>query len=589
MMRKTFLALFLMLVSGLSAQIPQWVIHPEYSNIKLLGNGYYVVSKDGKYGMLNDKEEVVVPLEYDNMSQFKEGMALLYQNGKFVAYVNDRGQLTDIASHHYGPVASFAFSDNYLLVTNRTGYYIIHSKNGSTIGPFSDGMPFCEGYAAVKAPKSLKHIFDGPSVLQYISSATGRPVSIPSSDIDAEDVDFLSSVSNGKSIVVAKKRVYEYDFNAGVLTPLSMDGTDNKKARVYTPERLVAPVQQGSGYVVALKQGSMTFDGKMRLTAIHYPGQDPLTFDVPEDYEPEPESSLRGVSFDDTDLLGLSYNGEVLMPAQFERISKLSGDEALVLVNGKYGVLTINTKRSCRYMFNDKMDIGFEHKAVKTNIKVVCPPSMKLSLMSLTSCDEKLHISTDTRRETANVESAVLSYGCTMSIPDVMSLERSRSTTKVALNYDGLRFMPQEIPFNTWYVNNYYVELPKHQITGGKLEVDIQVKYTGESDYTYFKEVSVEAEDSVISTITKVTEELYKAQLYNWKNDKVEFSVDVTEDGCPTISYPFSLEVKDSQTGKQKTQSATVTKPVAKARLRTKKPTQSTQRSGTKPPPTFDL
>ena len=159
----------------------------------------------------------------------------------------------------------------------------------------------------------------------------------------------------------------------------------------------------------------------------------------------------------------------------------------------------------------------------------------------------------------------------------------------MALNYDGLKFAPQEISFNAWYVNNYYVELPKHQITGGKLEVDIQVKYTGESDYTYFKKVSVEAEDSVISTITKVTEELYKAQLYNWKNDKVEFSVDVTADGCPTISYPFSLEVKNSQTGKQKTQSATVTKPVAKARLRTKKPTQSTQRSGTKPPPTFDL
>ena len=449
-------------------------------------------------------------------------------------------------------------------------------------------MPFSEGYAAVKIPKSLKHVFDGTSVLQYISADTGQPVSLPTSDIDADDVDFLSSVSNGKSIVVAKKRVYEYDFSDGSMRPLSMDGTDNKKARVYTPERLVAPVQQGKGYVVALKDGSMSFDDRMRLTAIRYNGQEPQFFDVPEDVEPEPVSAFSGVSFDDTELLGLSYHGDILLPAQFERISKLVGDEALVQVNGKYGVLTVDTKRSCRFILNDNLDIGFEHKTVNTNIKVVCPPTMKLSQMSLTSCDTACTINSDTRSESSNVESAVLRYECTLSIPKKIGLERSSAKTAVALNYDGLKFAPQEISFNAWYVNNYYVELPKHQITGGKLEVDIQVNNTGESDYTYFKEVSVEAEDSVISTITKVTEELYKAQLYNWKNDKVEFSVDMTEDGCPTISYPFSLEVKNSQTGKQKTQSATVTKPVARARLRTKKPTQSTPRSGTKPP-TFDL
>lgn len=578
-----------MVASVLSAQIPQWVLHPKYSSIKLLGNGYYVVSLNGKYGMMNSKEEVVVPLEYDNMSQFKDGMALLYQNGKFVAFVDDKGRLTDIAAHSYAPVASFAFADDYLLVSNRTGYYFVHAKTGATIGPFSDGMPFSEGYAAVKIPKSLKHVFDGTSVLQYISADTGQPVSLPTSDIDADDVDFLSSVSNGKSIVVAKKRVYEYDFSDGSMRPLSMDGTDNKKARVYTPERLVAPVQQGKGYVVALKDGSMSFDDRMRLTAIRYNGQEPQFFDVPEDVEPEPVSAFRGVSFDDTELLGLSYHGDILLPAQFERISKLVGDEALVQVNGKYGVLTVDTKRSCRFILNDNLDIGFEHKTVNTNIKVVCPPTMKLSQMSLTSCDTACTINSDTRSESSNVESAVLRYECTLSIPKKIGLERSSAKTAVALNYDGLKFAPQEISFNAWYVNNYYVELPKHQITGGKLEVDIQVKYTGESDHTYFKKVSVEAEDSVISTITKVTEELYKAQLYNWKNDKVEFSVDVTEDDCPTISYPFSLEVKNSQTGKQKTQSATVTKPVAKARLRTKKPTQSTQRSGTKPPPTFDL
>ena len=556
-----------MVASVLSAQIPQWVLHPKYSSIKLLGNGYYVVSLNGKYGMMNSKEEVVVPLEYDNMSQFKDGMALLYQNGKFVAFVDDKGRLTDIAAHSYAPVASFAFADDYLLVSNRTGYYFVHAKTGATIGPFSDGMPFSEGYAAVKIPKSLKHVFDGTSVLQYISADTGQPVSLPTSDIDADDVDFLSSVSNGKSIVVAKKRVYEYDFSDGSMRPLSMDGTDNKKARVYTPERLVAPVQQGKGYVIPLKDGTMSFDAKMRLTAIRYNGQEVQTFDVPEDFEPEPVSSFRGVSFDDTELLGLSYNGDILLPAQFERISKLVGDEALVQVNGKYGVLTVDTKRSCRFILNDNLDIGFEHKTVNTNIKVVCPPTMKLSQMSLTSCDTACIINSDTRSESSNVESAVLRYECTLSIPKKIGLERSSAKTAVALNYDGLKFAPQEISFNAWYVNNYLVEVSKYQVVSSYLEADVSVQNSAAGNQAFFREVHVDAKDSVVCEISKVREDLFNVRLFNWKGDNVQFNVDVTESGCPTITYGFSLDVKPAN-GKQKQKAVTVSKPVARPRVK---------------------
>lgn len=566
-MRKALLAVLLMAVSVLSAQIPQWIIHPKYSSIKILGNGFYVVSQNGKYGMMNDKEEMVVPLEYDNMSQFKEGMALLYQNGKFVAYVNDEGRVTDIAAHSYAPVASFAFSDNYLLVSNRTGYYYVHAKTGATIGPFSDGMPFCEGYAAVKVPKSLKHVFDGTSVLQYISSATGRPVDLPTADIDADDVDFLSSVSNGKSIVVAKKRVYEYDFNEGVLRPLSMDGTDNKKARVYTPERLVAPVQQGKGYVIPLKDGTMSFDGKMRLTAIRYNGQEVQTFDVPEDYEPEPVSSFRGVSFDDTELLGLSYNGDILLPAQFERISKLVGDEALVLVNGKYGVLTVDTKHSCRFILNDNLDIGFEHRSIKTNIKVVCPPTMKLPLMSLRSCDKGCTIDSDTRNESSNVESAVLRYECTMSIPKEIGLERSSAKTMVALKYDGLEFAPQEISFNTWYINNYIVEVPKCKLVGTDLDIDVLVQNTAAGSQAFFRKVYIEFKDSVSCKASKVREDLFNAHFSGFKGDSAKFSVDVTEDECPTISYNFDFDLKPNN-DKQKNRAANPSRPVSRPRVK---------------------
>jgi len=61
------------------------------------------------------------------------------------------------------------------------------------------------------------------------------------------------------------------------------------------------------------------------------------------------------------------------------------------------------------------------------------------------------------------------------------------------------------------------------------------------ADGNYFKDVVIEAEDSIPATLTKITEEQYTAKFFNLKTSNVRFSIDVTEDGCPTITYDFSL------------------------------------------------
>ena len=568
MIRKFLFAALLLPTVSLMAQIPRWAIHPEYTSIKILGNGFYIVSQNGKYGMLNANEDVIVPLKYDNISTFSSHTALLYQGEKFVAFVNDRGKVTEIANNDFYPQEGCLFTDGYLPVRNTTGCYFINAETGETIGPYSEEMPFNEGYAVVKEPKSLKHIFDGSSVLRCLSAKTGKTVTISYDKSDDEDLDFISSSSNGKSIVVIKKRVFEYDYKSGTITPLSSDGTDNKKSRVFVTERPVVPTKTETGYVIQLKQGNMTFDSQMRLTGIHYNGHELQTFEPPKEIKPEKNSSFKCVSFTGTKLLGLSYNGNVFLPAQFEEVGMLWGNDALVKNNGKYGVVTVDTKNSCRYMLNDNLDIGFEHKAIKTNVKVVCPPFMKLPLMSLTSIDDNCLINTDTRKETSNVESVVLSYECTLSIPEKIGLERTPSFATIELKYDGLKFVPQEISFNTWYINNYTVELPKHQIINQILDIDILVKNSTSGLQAYFKDVAIETEDSVSCSITKITEELYNARIYGWKSDKVNFNIDVTEDGCPTITYGFCLDVKQNNNNNSQAESAVVEKPVSQAKVK---------------------
>lgn len=568
MIRKILCAILLLPAVSLMAQIPRWVIHPDYTSIKMLGNGNYVVLQNGKYGMLNAEEKVVVPLKYDNISAFSSNTALLYQGGKFVAFVNDRGKVTDVASKEYVPQEGCLFADGYLPVKNASGCFYINAETGEAIGPYSEEMPFYEGYAVAKEPKSLKHIFDGSSILKCLSAETGKPITISYDKSDYDDLDFISSASNGKSIVVIKKRVFEYDYRNGIITPLSTDGTENKKSRVFVTERPVVPIKTESGYVIQLKQGNMTFDSQMRLTGIQYHGQDLKTYEPPKEIKAEIKSSFKCISFADTKLLGLSYNGKDFLPGQFDEVGMLWGDDVLVKTNGKYGVISVDKKNSCKYMLNDNLDIGFEHKALKTNVKVVCPPYMKLPLMSLTSLDENCMINTDTRKETSNVESVVLSYECTLSIPDKIGLERTPCFSTIGLNYDGLKFVPQEISFNTWYINNYTVELPKHQMTNQVLDVDVLVKNNTSGLQAFFKDVAIEAEDSVTSTITKITEELYNARLFGWKSDKVNFNIDVTEDGCPTITYGFSLDVKPHNDKTKKGESIVVEKPVAQAKVK---------------------
>ena len=48
----------------------------------------------------------------------------------------------------------------------------------------------------------------------------------------------------------------------------------------------------------------------------------------------------------------------------------------------------------------------------------------------------------------------------------------------------------------------------------------------------------------------------------------MNFNIDVTEDGCPTITYGFSLDVKPHKDNKDQTEAVVVEKPVAQAKVK---------------------
>ncbi|MBR2290867.1 MAG: WG repeat-containing protein [Prevotella sp.] len=575
-MRNIAITALILLATSLHAQVPRWSLHPKYASIEMLGNGNYIVSNNGKYGMMDAKENEVVPMQYDNLSPFRSNTSVLYNGGKFVGYMSDKGRVKEYPAGQYEVAEQPSFYDGYLLVSNINGYFYLRASDDEVIGPFTGGMPFSEGYAVVKVPKNPKKVLGGDYTINLLSAKTGKLERMNLGEYDTDDIDFMSSVSNGKSIIVLKKRFHEYDFNKGTLTPIHSDGnTANKKSRVVANERPVNVMSDDNGFLVQFKMGQMTFDPLLRLNSITYAGQAKKDVAVPEEIKEEKQSPLQSKAFPGTDLLGLNYNGQEILSAQFDKVSMLWGNEALVMTGGKYGVITVDPNKQCRFVLNDNMAIGFEHKTANTNIKAVCPPYMKPALMTLSSEDENCHINIDTRKENTNVETSVLTYQCALNIlPEEIGLEKSSRNTKFALNYDGLKLTSKIIPFDAWYVNNYTVQIPKHNIEGSAVIAEILVNNTAQGGKNFFRDVTVEAEDSVVCNMTKITEEMYQARFYGWKDGStLRFSVDITEDGCPTLSYDRSIAINTGKKASQSADEAPVVATQAKIKRKaTKKP-----------------
>lgn len=577
-MRNIAIIALILLTTSANAQVPHWSLHPKYASIEMLGDGHYLVSDNGKYGMMNAEEKTIVPLQYEKVSPFRSNTALLYNQGKFVGYMSDKGRVKEFPAGQFQVAEQPSFYDGYLLVSNIEGYFYIRATDDAVIGPFTGGMPFQEGYAIVKVPKNPKKVLGGEYTTQVLSAKTGKLVPLNLGEFDVDDIDFMSSVSYGKSIIVLKKRFHEYDFRNNSLTPIHFDNnTANKKSRVTANERPVNVMSNEDGFVIGFKQGQMTFDPLLRLTSITYIGQEKRNVSVPEEVKEEKQSPIQSKAFPNTNLLGLNYNGNEILTAQFEKVSVLWGNEAIVMTGGKYGVVTVDPNHTCRFVLNDNMAIGFEHKTANTNIKAVCPPYMKPSLMTLNSEDENCHINIDTRKENTNVETAVLSYQCSLNIPEEIGLEKSSTNTRFALNYDGLKLTPKTIKFDNWYVNNYTVQITKHTIEGSALTAEILVNNTSQGGKNFFRNVTIEAEDSVVCNLTKITEEMFSARFYGWKNNTLRFSVDITEDGCPTLTYARSIPIS---TGKKtdKPEEAAPVVAQAKIKKKTTKPKPTTQK-----------
>lgn len=104
------------------------------------------VMQQGKYGFINENGTVIIPFEYDNASDFEEGLARVFVNGHW-GYINKLNRMVIPAEYDF---PTFPFHHGLAIVGKNNGVGFI-DKDNHTVIPFDylEARDFSDSLAAV--------------------------------------------------------------------------------------------------------------------------------------------------------------------------------------------------------------------------------------------------------------------------------------------------------------------------------------------------------------------------------------------------------------------------------------------------------
>jgi hypothetical protein len=136
----------------------EFVIKPEYDGIEFLRNTsnsfYAVYINTPRYGVIDDNGKILVPVKYENLGNWQEGLSV-FRSGKKFGYINADGEIVIPAEYEKAK----DFSGNLAAVQKDTKWgYIDHSGNFVIQPVFSSAGNFQNGLAPVSAKKGNGYV-----------------------------------------------------------------------------------------------------------------------------------------------------------------------------------------------------------------------------------------------------------------------------------------------------------------------------------------------------------------------------------------------------------------------------------------------
>lgn len=528
-----------------AAQIANWKVRPEYDSVTLRPNGLVEVCHGAKHGLLDSQGSQLLPVAYDSIGAFTGNQALLFNDSKFVGFVDPSGKMVAVdANYELIPEMQF-FSEGFLPVKKGHYYYYLDTEGKSVAGPFAEVEPYFGGFAAVvcyvdieKKPNDKYHAYINKNqTLVHIREFDKKD------ELKRDDISFLSSFRDGRAMYVYKRKAY-FLTDSLISTPIATDSFAAKKTIIQF-EKNTEPSAFEDGWLLKSKTGYFYFNQYRQLDKIEDAGVNLYVYNAPAPERVKVENDLT--TFGESGAMGVKYKGEVILPEQFAEVMPLGGLFAAVKTDGKWGIISLDTTNKFSLRLNNNEHIGFNHRYYIAKLAASMPSYLKCNTATIVSKSDDCEIQIESRHENDNIERNTLTYDCRIAIPTNLTDTLSMQEYTYAIKYDGFTSIDYKVQIPEWYVKYYEVELSNNRFTLApndtiSVEFDLVKMDVARNDETnYFKNVELITNEADAIPLNKITENHYGFRIGGIDREKLAFIVRITEVGCPSIEYPFEM------------------------------------------------
>jgi len=564
-MKRIFLLIISVgVVSLANAQIARWLIEPNYDGIRLADGIDAIVTDSGNYKILWSLDGKQLNKTSNTVYPFKENRAVSVFNKStvFACIFNEQGEVIHITENgepanteNCNIISSFPYySNGKLLVIKDQLYRFIGADGAFGTGHYKMAYPYFNGYA-----KCVKYVNLEKQKIPYNAliypNEEKVTFNLNGKNVDDDDLDFISSVNDENiAVVVIKNKIYFFDGEKSDLTPVFADENEsaNKKNQAKLEDDISKCLTKvNTSYILTARCGkeyTMTFEFDKMYKPVSFSVNNELKkkYIVREETKKEITSPFSTYSEGGT-FQGINCDDQILLPPQFDKVVMCYGQRALVRLNGKYGMLTINKDARFTLKINDGKSVPFLHRTFETTVRVDMPVwNLSDKTYLEFAPDRGIELDkTSIRKANTEFGNYVL-YNCVLTIPEDLTDEEVEIEYPVQVSYNGLK--SPVIPFKIieWFVKKFVVDEDESQrkVENGTLTFvfNISNQYQSNSGSIVKSKVDVVSDDSLIVKMEEcLSITRYKYKVMNLKEGVNNIEVQIVEEGCPPSVFSFDI------------------------------------------------
>lgn len=343
MKRMLCLIVVISLAADVVAQTTAWLVEPQYDELSFFAPGMYKAAKDGKVGLLSVDGSVILPVGFDAISLFYEGMAVFVDRSddgwRVRGAVAENGGVSYADGAYYLIPNYMFFSEGMLPVRDDRGRYGYLDEKCRPAFKFTHDVvrPFSEGFAAVGDGESFHWIdTQGETIVPWLSNG-GTPY-------------------GGTNFYNGKAYLWDED---GVMFVLNEDGTTQK-----IPDR-----ELYADYLYRVGTGK---GDTVEYTQYHQ--------ELDDDWQPQEHNGLWSY---------VSRTGKLIAPYQYEEAGRFSDGSAVAKGNGMYGLLHVIADESTFFLSSgDTKKKYAPGRPVACGFNLSVPPKWRGQPLTVTVADD---------------------------------------------------------------------------------------------------------------------------------------------------------------------------------------------------------